>query len=318
MGRVSKKPECAKISPLSVRALTRCYGRHAVIRDLNFEVAPGEVVGLLGPNGAGKTTLLETVEGVQSPTQGEVFVFGYPPRSLSAEIKAKVGFVFQRNALPEHVTVSHLVTLYRRIYGNTEVLNETVVKLGLMHLFKRVIGELSVGQRQRLSVFAALSATPSLILMDEPTSALDLRSRKAVWDVILSGKRQRSLSGLIATHNMEEAQMLCDRVLFIENGQLKSELLVGDARGRQQKTLSICFSAPREFVCANALLRELIPQIESEQGLAFYQIQCPKSVVGELISVLMSGETSHGFDARIEIGQQNLESAYLAHVSTAE
>jgi len=159
--------------PLSVRALTRRYGEHIAVHDLSLEVTQGEVVGLLGPNGAGKTTLLETVEGVQSPTQGEVFVFGHKPRSLPARTRANIGFVFQRNALPEHVCVSQFITLYRRVHGETQALNGLVDKLGLTHLLTRIIGELSVGQRQRLSVFAALAASPSLVLMDEPTSALD-------------------------------------------------------------------------------------------------------------------------------------------------
>jgi len=303
-------------TPLSIHALTRRYGNHLAVHDLSFEVSPGEVVGLLGPNGAGKTTLLETIEGVQIPTQGEVFVFGYPPRSLPADIRAKVSFVFQRNALPEHATVSQLITLYRRIYGDTEVLNEAAVKLGLTHLLKRVIAELSVGQRQRLSVFSALSTSPALIFMDEPTSALDLRSKKSVWDVILKGKRERSLSGLIATHNMEEAQMLCDRILFIENGQLKGDLLVNDMCEQEQSTLSVRFSAPQDFVIGNDLLRKLVS--ETEQGTSFYQIQCPKTIVSELISVILEGESSHGFDAQIEVSRQNLESAYFAHVSTVE
>jgi len=279
-------------------------------------VAPGEVVGLLGPNGAGKTTLLETVEGVQSPTQGEVFVFGHKPRSLPAQIRANIGFVFQRNALPEHVTVSQFITLYRRVHGETETLNELVAKLGLAHLLKRVIGELSVGQRQRLSVFAALAASASLILMDEPTSALDLRSRRAVWDVILSGKRERSLSGLIATHDMEEAQTLCDRVLFIEQGQLQGEISASAGPGQRQSTLSVHFSAPRDFMAANPLRPELMAQ--TGQNGTSYHVQCPKELLPELISGVLAGEISHGFDAQLEVHQQGLESAYLNHIAAAD
>jgi len=302
--------------PLSVQALTRRYGEHIALRDLSLEVATGEVVGLLGPNGSGKTTLLETVEGVQSPTQGEVFVFGHKPRSLPAQIRANIGFVFQRNALPEHVTVSQFITLYRRVHGETETLNELVAKLGLAHLLKRVIGELSVGQRQRLSVFAALAATPSLVLMDEPTSALDLRSRKAVWDVILNGKRERALSGLIATHDMEEAQMLCDRVVFIEHGQLRGDLSVSARQGPPQATLLVRFSAPQEFVTAQPLLQKLIAQTK-QNGIS-YQLQCPKEFLPEFISIVLAGEIAHGFDAQLEVNQHGLESAYLDHVSAAD
>jgi len=303
-------------APLTVRALTRCYGQHIAVRDLSFEITSGEVVGLLGPNGAGKTTLLETTEGVQSPTRGEVLVFGCKPRALPAHIRAKVGFVFQRNALPEHVNVAQIVALYQRIFGKTEALNEMVEKLGLSHLLTRIIGELSVGQRQRLSVFAALAGSPSLILMDEPTNALDLRSRRAVWDVILSGKRERSLSGLIATHNMEEAQILCDRILFIEKGQLQGELSVSAMQEQPQSALSVRFSAPFDFVTTSPLLQKLIPQIE--QGNDSWQLQCPKESLSELVAILLEGEHSHGFDARLEISQQDLESAYLSHVEAAD
>jgi len=303
-------------SPLSVRALTRRYGQHVAVHDLSFDVAAGEIVGLLGPNGAGKTTLLETIEGVQSPTQGEVFVFGHNPQSLPARIRAKIGFVFQRSALPEHVAVSQLMTLYRKVHGESEALDEIAAKLGLMHLHARVIGELSVGQRQRLSVFAALAGVPSLIVMDEPTSALDLRSRHAVWDVILNGKRERPLSGLIATHDMEEAQMLCDRVLFIEQGHLRGETPVSAQQRQSQATLSIRFAAPQAFMTSNPLLQKLIAQ--TEQCGSFWQIQCPKDLLPELIAIILAGESLHGFDARLEVNQQGLESAYLRHVAAAD
>jgi len=302
--------------PLSIRALTMRYGQYAAVRDLSLAVEEGEIVGLLGPNGAGKTTLLKTVEGVQSPTQGEIFIFGHAPRSFPAKVRAKVGFVFQRNALPEHVTVSQFITMYRRVHGESEALNDIVEKLGLTHLLARVVGELSVGQRQRLSVFSALAGNPSLILMDEPTSALDLRSRHAVWDVILSRKRERSLSGLIATHDMEEAQMLCDRVLFIEQGQLRGEMSVSAGKGSPQTTLSVRFSAPHEFVAATPLLQKLIAQPEQEGS--FHRLQCPKDVLCELVAIIMAGENSHGFNAQLEISQQGLESAYLSHVSAAD
>jgi len=306
----------APISPLSIRALTRRYGEHVAICDLSLEIQPGEIVGLLGPNGAGKTTLLETIEGIQSPTQGEVLVFGSPPRSIPAHVRAKIGFVFQRNALPGHATVAHIITLYRRIYGNTEELSTVIAKLGLEHLLTRRIDELSIGQCQRLSVFAALAGSPSLLLMDEPTSALDVRSRQAVWSVILEQKRERSLSGLIATHDMEEAQTLCDRVVFIEHGQLQGELIVSALQNQMPSTLTVRFSAPQGFVDANDFLKTLIAQ--TEQTGHFYRVQCPKHRLCEFIAVMLAGEHSHHFDARLEISQNSIESAYLNHVAAAD
>lgn len=309
-------PQIFSEVPLAVYALCRRYGNRMAIDDLSLEVKPGEVVGLLGPNGAGKTTLLETIEGIQSPTRGEVRVFGHAPRRLPAQVRGNVSFVFQRNALPEHVTVAQFMGLYEKIHGPSPQMTRTAERLGLSHLLTRIIGELSVGQRQRVSVFAALAGSPALVLMDEPTSALDLRSRRAVWDAIIEGKHERSMAGLIATHDMEEAKALCDRVLFLEAGQLRgSHSVTSPVRGEVCTTV-VEFDAPAEVIHSSTLLRGL--DLQPGNGNQRWQAHCLRQAVPELVRDLLLAEQEFGFDARIAVDPQQIQTAYFHHVSQAD
>lgn len=286
-----------------------------MLRDLSLEIRAGEVVGLLGPNGAGKTTLLETIEGIQSPTLGEVRVFGQPPRALDATTRANVGFVFQRNALPDHATVRQLISLYSSVFGDQPHQQALIDTLGLAHLLGRTIGELSVGQRQRLSVFSSLVSSPSLLIMDEPTSALDLRSRRAVWDVIVQAKRGRGLSGLIATHDMEEADALCDRVVFIDEGELRGGMGVRDGDGDRAR-VPVRFRAPPGFVTeAPALANQ---DLAFDERSRLYLLHCPRHRLVEVVACLVEVERTRGFDTQLVVGGNALEAAYLSHVETAE
>lgn len=301
--------------PLRVAALSHRYGERQVLHGLDLKVEPGEVVGLLGPNGAGKTTLLELIEGIQIPSLGEVQVYGHAPRDMPADKRALVGLIFQRNALPDHVTVGQMIVLCQRVYGDGTHADSLVGSLGLTHLVPRLVGELSVGQKQRLAVFCALASSPSFVVMDEPTSALDLRSRRAVWDVILAAKRDRNLSGLIATHDMEEAAALCDRVCFIEDGRLRGSMST-DMAHAQVSSLVVRFRAPDRFLRdCEALSAHTLHRDPGNDG---YRIDCVKECVPSVVEALLAGEKAYDFDAAILVGQLALERAYYEHVSTAE
>lgn len=301
--------------PLRVAAVSHRYGARQVLHGLDLKVSPGEVVGLLGPNGAGKTTLLELIEGIQIPWLGSIQVLGRAPREMPAADRARVGFIFQRNALPDHVTVGQMIVLCQRVYGSSSHTDMLVTSLGLTHLVSRLVGELSVGQKQRLAVFCALVSSPSFLVMDEPTSALDPRSRRAVWDVVLAAKRERHLSGLIATHDMEEAAALCDRVCFIEDGRLRGSMPTDMAHAKITK-LMVRFRAPKAFIDECPVLNAYT--LHRNPGSDGYSIDCPKDRVPEVVQALISGERTHGFDSALLVGQQALERAYYKHVSTAE
>ncbi|RMH92970.1 ABC transporter ATP-binding protein [Lysobacter pythonis] len=303
-------------TPLDIQALTHRLGNRTVLHDLSLEVGLGELVGLLGPNGAGKTTLLEIIEGIQTPSLGEVRLFGHHPRRLPPAARARIGFIFQRNAIPEHATVAQLIELYRRVHGDSSTLQQTQQRLGLSHLLTRNAGELSIGQRQRVSVFAALAGSPSLVLMDEPTNALDLRSKRAVWDTIIERKREHTLSGLIATHDMEEAEALCDRVVFIEEGHLRGTLSLLAPAEAMPTMLNVDFHAPASFIHSSAAMQS-VTVIAADRGDR-WRARCPKEQIPGFNAALLEAEREHGFNARLGINPVETESTYLNYVSKAD
>lgn len=290
------------------------YDDFVAVDDVSFTIRPGEIVGLLGPNGAGKTSLLETLEGLQKPASGKVTLLGYAPGQLPAARRSEVGFVFQRSALPGHVSVAQLTELYRQTFPDSSFGSHLETTLGLDHLQDRPVSELSVGQRQRLSVFCALYGRPSVLIMDEPTSALDIRSRRSVWDAILLCKRQGGMSGIIATHDMAEAMELCDRVYFIESGRICGELLTSQAAASHKLQLSIQFKAPASFL--DSWRRPAEAGLELRLGSDIHQLDCPKAQAASVIADILNAEQTYGFDAELSVRQSVLEKAYLQHIAT--
>ncbi len=184
---------------IHVQEVSLAYGEKLALDKVSLICRPGEMVGLLGPNGAGKTTLLEMLEGVNIPQSGRVAVCGSDPRRFSASHKREVGFIFQRSALPSHVRVGQLVSLVRSSLEAADDAAALLESLGLDALTHQTIGDLSVGQQQRLSAFVALYGRRSTLVMDEPTAALDIRSKRAIWDCVKRKKEREGTGGLIGT-----------------------------------------------------------------------------------------------------------------------
>ncbi len=289
------------------------YNEFLAVDDVSLHIHRGEIIGLLGPNGAGKTSLLEALEGIQKPASGSVSVLGHAPGKLPPSRRGELAFVFQRSALPGHASVSQLMDLYSRVFPNCEFGRQIAAVMGLNHLQESCIGDLSVGQRQRLSVFCALYGKPSMLIMDEPTSSLDIRSRRAVWDAVLQLKRQGGMSGIIATHDMTEAMELCDRVYFIEAGKICGEMTPGQEREHSSARLSIRFAAPDAFLANWPRLADAALTLQT--GAEEHCLDCPKIIAAELIADIFQAELDLGFDARLTVRQTVIEQAYLKHIS---
>lgn len=297
-----------------VNSLSLHYNELIAVDEVSFQVNAGEIVGLLGPNGAGKTSILEALEGIQKPAAGNIRLLGYAPGQLPAGRRAELGFVFQRSALPPHVKVRQLMELYRSIFSDAEFGNQLAATLGLDHLRDRFVGDLSVGQCQRLSVFCAMFGKPSLMIMDEPTSALDIRSRRAVWDAIQLRKREGGMSGVIATHDMDEAMALCDRLYFIENGKICGELVTNQLSTRQAGRMSIHFKAPAQFI--DDWERADHPGVVLMPGEYSHDLECDKQMASAIIDDILQAEQRLGFSADLSVHQVLLETAYMQHIST--
>jgi ABC-2 type transport system ATP-binding protein len=204
---------------IEARNLIRLYPGVRAVDGISFQVAPGECFGLLGPNGAGKTTMLEMLEGIQTPTSGQVLFKGRP---LGHDYRESIGIQFQATALQDFQTVAESLAMFASLYRRTADRNELIRLCHLGDILDRDTRKLSGGQRQRLLLAIALVNDPELVFLDEPTTGLDPQSRRNFWGLI-EQVRRRGTTVLITTHYMEEAERLCDRVAIVDQGRILVE-----------------------------------------------------------------------------------------------
>jgi ABC-2 type transport system ATP-binding protein len=205
---------------VTITGVTRRFADVTAVDDLGFEIRPGEAVALLGPNGAGKTTTLEMMLGLRRPEAGQVSLFGVSPRDAIAS--GRVGAMLQDGELPPRAKVSELVDMVGRLYPRPLPLAEALRLGDVGEIAGRRVERLSGGQRQRVRLAAAIAGAPELLVLDEPTAPMDVATRRSFWSAAgkyVSGGR----SLLFATHRLEEADAVADRVVVLANGRLVAD-----------------------------------------------------------------------------------------------
>lgn len=203
---------------VSIRKLRKQYGSIEAIKEIDLTIGRGEVFGLLGPNGAGKTTTLECIEGMRRFDGGSIRVGGCDPEKDSEELRRRLGVQLQASALPEHMKVKEAIRLISG-YGAGENCDISYDKFGIDAFREKQYGQLSVGQKRRLHLFLAMIHHPEILILDEPTAGLDVQSRAELHDEIRA-IRQRGVTVLLATHDMAEAESLCDRIAIMIGGKI--------------------------------------------------------------------------------------------------
>jgi len=217
--------------------LTRNFGDFVAVDHISFQVNPGEVVGYLGPNGSGKTTTIRMLLGLLEPTDGHATVLGYDAFRQSEEVRALAGYMSQKFALYDDLTVWENMEFYGGVYGirDKDRITSTLNVLGLTEHVSTLSGSLSAGWRQRLALGIALVHEPKLLFLDEPTSGVDPTARRAFWDLIYD-LASGGVTVFVTTHYMDEAEY-CERVGIMRNGKLlamdspgnlKKNILMGD------------------------------------------------------------------------------------------
>ncbi len=189
------------------------------LNGLDLEVRTGECFGLLGPNGAGKTTTVEILEGLNTPTSGDVEVLGRRWDAQPREIRERIGVTLQETRFPDKSTLRELVGMFRGFYRDGLEPDDVLGRVTLEAKANSFVEQLSGGQQQRLAVAVALVGDPELLFLDEPTTGLDPQSRRQLWDVILD-LRARGRTTVLTTHYMDEAERLCDRVAIVDQGRV--------------------------------------------------------------------------------------------------
>jgi ABC-2 type transport system ATP-binding protein len=205
---------------ISVENLTRKFGEFVAVDHVNFSVEAGEVVGYLGPNGSGKTTTIRMLLGLLTPSDGRATVLGYDVFTQSEEVRARVGYMSQKFALYDELTVFENLTFYGGLYGITDKarVKQTLELIGLEGHDATLTKSLSAGWRQRLALGIALVHKPKLLFLDEPTSGVDPTARRAFWDLIYR-LAEGGVTILVTTHYMDEAEY-CERVGVMRAGKL--------------------------------------------------------------------------------------------------
>ncbi len=204
-------------APVAIHHLSKRYGRIEAVRDLSLALNDGEIFGLLGPNGAGKTTLLECVIGLREPDQGSIEICGIDARHAPRAAREKTGVVLQQTSLQEKITPREALQLFASFYPAPLGAGELLERFALGAQADAAFDTLSGGQRQRLALALSFVGRPQLLILDEPTAALDPQSRRALHDDIRR-LRDDGCTVLLSTHNLNEAEKLCDRVAVIDRG----------------------------------------------------------------------------------------------------
>ena len=216
-----------------VRDLRKRYGSVEALRGVSFEVNEGEIFGLLGPNGAGKTTTVECIVGLREPDEGSIELLGIDARRKPAEVREKIGAALQTTSLQDKITPREALHVFGAFYRERADAQALLERFALTENAEAAIDTLSGGQRQRLALALAFVNNPQVVFLDEPTSGLDAHARRELHGEILQMKKD-GCTVLLTTHNVEEAERLCDRAAIIDHGRV------------------VASGAPRELIAQSA------------------------------------------------------------------
>ncbi|HUC90310.1 MAG TPA: ABC transporter ATP-binding protein [Patescibacteria group bacterium] len=204
---------------LQVKNLRKTYDKKEVVKGVSFDVEKGEIFGILGPNGAGKTTTLEMIEAMRPIDGGTAMVDGIDVASNPYEIRRIIGVQPQSPAFQDKTKLTEIIELFAAAYGEKVRPMEFLEDVDLGEKAESYAEDLSGGQKQRLSIAAALVHRPRVFFMDEPTTGLDPQARRNLWEQVQK-VRNRGVTVILTTHYMEEAELLCDRVAIMDEGNI--------------------------------------------------------------------------------------------------
>ena len=208
---------------IEVINLSKSYKTKKAVNNISFKIDENEIVGLLGPNGCGKTTTIGMILGLLKPTSGQVLINGKNIESNKISILHKMNFISPYIELPKKLTVKQNLIVYGKLY-NIKNLNERInflsEKLRLGDLLDKITGELSSGQKNRVSLAKALINDPTVLLLDEPTAALDPETADFIRTFLEKLKEEKKISVLLASHNMDEVKRLCNSIMMMKDGNI--------------------------------------------------------------------------------------------------
>ena len=218
---------------LQAKGLTKNYGNHTAVKDINLEFKKGSFNAILGPNGAGKSTTISMLIGLKRATNGQII---YAPNT-------RIGVVFQASVLDEKLTVKENLAIraqqYKGIKGGR--VEDLINQLGLTDFQKQLYGTLSGGQKRRVDIARALLSNPDILFLDEPTTGLDIQTRKSIWDLLYRLQRDEGMTIILTTHYLDEADE-ADQLYIIDHGKVIAQGSAAEIKSEYASNLlKICF-----------------------------------------------------------------------------
>ncbi len=298
---------------LRAHGLGRRFGERWAVRDVSVDVQRGEVLGLLGPNGAGKTTIVRMLTALIEPSEGSAAVDGFDVRTHPDDVRARVGILTETPGLYDKLSATANLEFFARLYGmGPDVRAEQIERyLRLFDLWDRrddVAGTFSKGMKQKLAIARALLHDPSVVFLDEPTAALDPEAAFVVREAIES-LRRAGRTIVLATHNLDEADRLCDRIAFIRGGLLRvdSPTRLRGSHGERRLTVRLATSVDPDVAAVAAAITG-VERADALDGHLHVVAADPSAVAPSVVRALV-GAGAEVVEVRIE--QLSLEAIYF-------
>src|SRR5260370_5969182 len=208
---------------VEIENLSKTFGEFRAVDDVSFSIERGEIIGMLGPNGAGKTTTIHMILGLITPTSGRISIFGKSMETHRGEILEEMNFTSPYVAFPFRLTVLENLMVFARIYNLKKPrarIEELMERFGIARLRDKAIARLSSGENTRVGLCKAFMNEPRLLLLDEPTAYLDPEAAWKVKNALLGAQREKGTTILYTSHNMEEVERMCKRIIFLHHGKV--------------------------------------------------------------------------------------------------
>lgn len=292
---------------LEVKNITKRFGSRVIVSNLNFEVNPGEIVGFLGPNGAGKTTAIKMILGLLSIDSGKIVINGYDVESKREKALQRVGGIIESPELYSYLTGMVNLKLFASMYDGIDQaqLDSAVRTVRLEQRINDKVKKYSLGMRQRLGVAQAILHDPNLLVLDEPTNGLDPNGIKELRNN-LRNLTKKGAGVLISSHQLAEMELMCDRVVIIENGIITSTMTLADIRN-QTETTDLNYTIEISDIDSGAgILTEKGINFNADSG--YIKLSADKDAAANVVKLLVGA----GIDLySMQYEHKSLEDAFL-------